>query len=70
LLKEGRELIAESKAQEIAFAQDSLSISSEQNGNSAQVKKIESFEQKIQFIKANGGKLVEQIDASAKEDET
>lgn len=70
LLKEGRELIEQAKANGKAFTQESLPNSVEPNGHSAQVKKIESFEQKIQFIKANSGKLDEQKDDSAQEEKT
>lgn len=67
-LKEGRELLEQSKATEKALTQESPPNLIEQNGNSAQVKKIELLEQKLQFIKANGEKMIEQKDGSAQEE--
>jgi len=64
-LKEGRELKERLKAAEGNPAQERTPVSVEQNSDSAQVKKANSFKQKLKFVQEKIGESIEQNGNSA-----
>ena len=69
-LKEGRELIGKLKAAQGNPAKERTPVSVEQNADSAQIKKANSFKQKMEYVKAKIGGTVEQNGEPAQEEKS
>lgn len=69
-LKEGRELIEKNKMIQEALTQEKVAAELEHNGDSAQVKKLKSFEQKMKSIQGSRAESVEQKSDSAQQEKS
>jgi hypothetical protein len=69
-LKEGRKLIKRWETTQEALAQGKVPDAVEQDSDSAQVKKVKSFEQKLKSIQANDEHSVEQNGDSAQQEKS
>jgi hypothetical protein len=69
-LKEGRKFIKRWEASQEALAQGEVPDAVEQDSDSAQLKKVKSFEQKLKSIQANDKDSVEQNGDSAQQEKS